>query len=38
MKKLLTNERGFTLIELLICLAIIAVLAAIKYRGGRMDG
>ena len=29
MKKLLTNDRGFTLIELLICLAIIALLAAI---------
>lgn len=29
LKRLLSNDRGFTLIELLICLAIIALLAAI---------
>jgi prepilin-type N-terminal cleavage/methylation domain-containing protein len=29
LKRLLSNERGFSLIELLICLAIIALLAAI---------
>jgi prepilin-type N-terminal cleavage/methylation domain-containing protein len=29
MKRLLSNDRGFSLIELLICLAIIALLAAI---------